>query len=173
MEILASIKGKTRLVSVTYRTKESGELSRYTFLLGANYANAVRRDIAILRKRLARAEANSLRATALSELLASLTKTREVGAGNNPAYTQKETWERTEVPFVRKHKENGSLQLTGFRLKKVTIEKGVFPPDTRRELTKAKDEERKTLKTGRFRPFCITPENMEGVRAEGKEIIFG
>ena len=106
-EIAAAQAKGSRFASLTYRAKGTGELARFTVLLGADLEKAYRRDLAIIRKRISR-NTDPLRGQALAEIECSLAESLKVGIGNNSRYTKKETYVQV-VPGIKVAKETGEL----------------------------------------------------------------
>ena len=156
-----------RFVSLLYRAKESGELARHTILLNVNRTNALKRDLAVLKRKQGRF-ADPIKNLACDELIASITET--LTTGSNSQYTKKGYYEG---------QGNGNVQVSvqdvcyvrGYTLGKEVLEKGTYKTVKSAPKTIAKNELRRELKNTRCREFRITPENFLVARAEGKAIM--
>ncbi len=162
-----------KFASVTYTSKETGEVARHTLLLGCKYGNLLKASRKVIaRKR----PANEMGKKAKENVLASLDKSIEANANGtvSDAYTCKGVYESIEgtAGAVKAHVEDGVFHLQGVTVSKVVLVPGVHKPDTRRPLTKAQDDLKKGLPISKFRQFRLSPENMMNVRMGGRDIIF-
>ena len=169
-EIAKSEIAGSRFVSLTYKAKGTGEVARFTVLLGASLEKIYRRDLSVLRKRLSRLPSTeALRLQALTELVNSYSDSVTNGIGNNAKYT-KQGYYMQVFPGLKFAPETGNLYVSGFRIAKKVIQPGVYKSVNSKPLTIAKDEERKSLKMNKFREFVIAPETLQVFRANGREI---
>lgn len=174
--LIAQLSGVSgvKFVSFTYTSKGTGETSRYVFNIGASFTRAYEKDAEFVRGRL-----ESLRKTpgvdpveikATEEVLASLEKSLEVGVGNNPNYTAKDTYIQTNIPGVKIHKGTSALHVNGFLVSKTVLEKGVYKVVNSRPKTIFKNKLRKMLRTGKIRQFRLP--NVGSARINGDTIEF-
>lgn len=148
---LSETKG-CRLVYLTYRSKETGELAEYLIALGVSLEKAYRRDERILR--LIRT-ANPLEKQAKQELLDSWRDSIKLGIGNNPRYTCQGVYNHL-FPGCKYHAENKDVFIYGFLIRKKVLEPGVYKIVRSKPLTIVKNAFRKRMKTNRFRQFDIS-----------------
>jgi hypothetical protein len=154
-----------RFASLLYRSKESGELARYTILLNAKYDRCLRADVAKLEAMLP--TLTGLDKQAAEELLASKLASLN---GTQTGYTRAGTCEAQgngNVQVSTKH----VVYIRGFRVSKETIEEGTFKMVKSAAKTIAKNKIRKQLKSDRCRDWIVSPENFRLARHEGKTII--
>lgn len=154
-----------RFASLLYRSKESGELARYTILLNAKYDRCLRADVAKLEAMLPTLEGVDKQAAEelLKSKLASLN-------GTQTGYTRAGTCES---------QGNGNVQVStkrvvyirGFRVSKDVLEAGTYKKVNSAAKTIAKNKIRKQLKSDRCRDWIVSPENFRLARHEGKTII--
>jgi hypothetical protein len=156
-----------QFISLTYKSKESGEVARHTIAVGVNLERAYRRDKSILHNILRKAE--GLKAQAASELLQSVAESLKVGIGNNPTYTCAGVFAPV-VPGIKLHKETGQLYVYGYTVGKKVLQPGTYKTVNSKPLTIEKNRIRKVLKNGRFRQFAIDVENLQEVRANNKTL---
>jgi hypothetical protein len=151
IEKLKEITGVS-FVSVTY-VNQQNEKHQTLFNVGVDYERAKQKDIEYLKK-LDVSDLNSpidveLLEEARVELLNSFqvpSKNRSEGIKN--AYTHLSSG-------LKIHNEKGTLFVYGMKVKKTVLEEGDKKEDTRKPLTKAKDEIRKHLKTSQYRQYEI------------------
>jgi hypothetical protein len=158
---LAKVHG-CKFVHLTYRSKETGELSKYLLGLGVNLDRAYRRDELVLR--LIRPQ-NMLEEQAKQELLDSIRDSIRLGIGNNPRYTCQGVYGPL-FPGCKYHLENKDVFLYGFLIRKEVIEPGVYKDVRSRPLTLVKNAFRKRMKINRIRQFDIS--YVERIAFQGK-----
>lgn len=152
--LLGAGKG-AKFASVTYRTKESHELAKYSIILGASTEVLYQKDIAQLDELYPTLEAD-LDKLACKAIRDSREESLTLGIGNNTKYTCADTYVDAEgIPGVRIHKETGTLYVTGLVEHKTVIEAGVYKHVNSKPLTIAKRKIEKTLPSGRFRLLII------------------
>lgn len=188
IEALKSNGGVT-FVGFKYRDKD-GELTSRLLNIGVGYKNALLKDVAMLSEL---RHDNELKETARIELLKSAimslrkmeVETAEMEQAvsvNNLVFTAKEigTHEKRSdaqldayieiVEGLKYHPTEQKLYVSGMSVKKTIIE-AVEKADTRKPLTKAKDEMRKAMKSTKVRNMLI--ESIEGGFAiKGKYLYF-
>jgi len=158
-------------VGVTYRAKESGELSRYTIAVGVQYLNLVRKSLAEAR---AVAAENNLRGSierkAKADVLRSLRNTLENAkhGEQNDAYTKKGMY--AEVASGVNVFDDGTFELKGIVVSRKVLEVGVHKQVKSRPLTIAKDAIRKQLSLAKWRTLCLDAGALESLRASHKEV---
>ena len=167
--IIASIqdylKNGARFVSFLYKAKESGEISRFTVLLGINIDNAYSRDLKIIDKLPVQSEAEI---QAKNEIIASLKNSlanHAVGKSNDN-YKLKGLYEKIGKG-IKLNQDSGDLLIDAFIIKKEVIKEGEYKVVKSSLKTLAKKSLRKNLKSGKFRNFLLTPENIAGVKIAG------
>lgn len=154
-----------RIISLVYRSKETGELARHTLLLNVNRRNALARDLAVLVAKLPKL--TGVFHQACEELITSITET--LTTGQNSQYTKAGYYTA---------EGNGNLQTSikdvcyvrGYSIGKEVLEKGTYKMVKSSDKTIAKNTLRKGLKNTRIREFRITPDNFKVARAECRAI---
>lgn len=146
-----------------YRSKESGELSKYYVNLGVNTRNSYKSDIQTLNSIRPTLTGDAL--TACDELIKSFQTSLEKGIGNNPFYTLKDVLIPTLVQGVFVHKTTGEIYLHVSVNRKKVIEKGTYKVVNSSNKTIEKNKLRKTLRSGKIRTFIIG--NISDVRMKG------
>lgn len=151
IEKLKEITGVS-FVSVTY-VNQQNEKHQTLFNVGVDYDKAKQKDIEYLKK----LDVSSLNSSidvelleeARVELLSSFqTPSKNRSEGIKNAYTHLGAG-------LKVHNEKGTLFVYGMKVKKTVLEEGDKKEDTRKPLTKAKDEIRKHLKTSQYRQYEI------------------
>lgn len=152
--------GGARFVNLIYTTKETGEVGKYSLILGASTEELYRKDIVKLNRvcnLLAVIGALPHTRLAAEELLASRMKSLEVGIGNNPEYTNADTYMHLNgFPGVSMHKETGALYVRGLVQHKTVLQEGKprkVVNSSPKTIAKRKLE--KMLPSGRFRLFVL------------------
>ncbi len=134
-----------------------GKIADYVINIGASYEKAKLKDIETLQNldlvTMAQAgkfkSALTLLEQARTELVNAFIKPDENrSAGQINAYTQ-------IAPGLKVHNENGFLYIYGYKLSENVIRKGERKPTNSKDLTIAKDELRKLLRTNKFTQFSI------------------
>jgi hypothetical protein len=136
-------------VSLLYRTKGTGELSKYQILLNVSLTKAYRRDEKIISSI---KPSSFLEEQAQSEILESLRESLKVGIGNNSQYTCKGIFQHL-FNGCQYHPELETLYIYGFLSSKSIIEPGNYKVVNSKPLTVIKNEMRKKMKISRFRKF--------------------
>lgn len=163
IEELAKARG-CRFVSLTYRSKETKELSQYLISHKVNLARVYKRDEKVVR--LVRA-ANELEAKAKQEMLDSLRESLTVGIGHNSRYTCEGVY-NTLFEGCKYHLKDKIVHLYGFLLRKRVIEVGTYKEVKSRPLTIAKNNIRKRMKLSKFRQFILP--NISKISFDGKTL---
>lgn len=167
---IAAIKD-CRLASITYLTKKTKELARYTVILGFSYHNLVEKSITEL-DILIRENTETwdkITKEAAKEVMASLVKTMEAHAvgEQNEDYTKKDQY----IPFgagLNINTNDNTVQLFGLLQSKVTIEEGVYKEVKSAPLTIAKKKIQKMLPISKFREFALDISNVEKAKVNGE-----
>jgi hypothetical protein len=158
-------------VGVTYRAKESGELSRYTLAVGVQYLNLVKKSLAEARAVTPTDNAKaSLDRKAKADVLRSLRNTLENAkhGEQNDAYTKKGMY--AEVASGVNVFDDGTFELKGIVVSRKVLEVGVHKQVKSRPLTIAKDAIRKQLSLSKWRTLCLDSGALDSLRAGHKEI---
>lgn len=160
---------RPKFVAFEYQNKN--ERQAVIVLLGANLENVYSRDILALENAL-NFETDSLRIAVIREVIDSMRESLDKGIGNNSKYTNADTYEHIGAN-MKIHKETGELYVTGFVVRKTTLE--ILQPYDKKnssEKTLAKDNvKRKYTRMAKFRQYIIKPENMLKVSANGNRLI--
>ena len=148
---------------LVYRSKESGELSKYYVNLGVDTRKTYESDIETLKSVRPTLTGDSL--TGCDELIKSMETSLDKGIGNNPFYTLKDVLVPTLVKGVFVHKTTGEIYLHVSVNRKRVIEKGTYKTVNSSNKTIEKNKLRKTLRSGKIRTFIIG--NISDVRMKG------
>jgi Ni,Fe-hydrogenase maturation factor len=142
-------------VSIRNYTNQYGEVSNQTINLGESYEKAKLRDIELLEKLDITKAEYGFKSSVLMlekarvELIEAFIKPNENRSkGQTEAYTN-------ICKGIRVHNQTGLLYLYGYRINKTVLQSGTYPTKNSKELTIAKDELRKLLKTGKFVNFSL------------------
>lgn len=158
-------------VGVTYRAKESGELSRYTVLVGVQYLNLVTKSLTEARAVTPADNAKgSLDRKAKAQVLRSLRNTLENAkrGEQNDAYTKRGMYE--QVAAGVNVFSDGTFELKGIVVSRKVLEVGVHKQVKSRPLTIAKDAIRDQLSLAKWRTLCLDSGALDSLRAGHKEI---
>ena len=158
-------------VGVTYRAKESGELSRYTLAVGVQYLNLVRKSLAEARAVTAENNARgSIERKAKADVIRSLRNTLENAkrGEQNDAYTKKGMY--AEVAAGVNVFDDDTFELKGIVVSRKVLEVGVHKQVKSRPLTIAKDAIRKQLSLAKWRTLCLDSGALETLRASHEQI---
>lgn len=139
-------------VSVTY-VNQQNEKHQTLFNVGVSYEKAKLKDIEYLKK----LDVSNLNSSIDAELLEEA-RTELLKSFQNPSKNRSEGIKNAYTHLgagLKVHNEKGTLFVYGMKVKKVVLEEGDKKEDTRKPLTKAKDEIRKHLKTSKYRQYEI------------------
>ena len=169
---LAAIQG-CQFASLTYLTKKTKELARYTVEIGFSYHKAVERSVTEL-EILTRENAEvwtPLQKQAAAEVMASLVKTLEAHSRGeqNEDYTKKDQYIAIRNGLNVNTTDN-TIQLFGLLRSKVVIQKGEYKTVNSAPLVVEKNRIRKQLPVSDFREFALDVGNIGKVKANGETI---
>lgn len=148
---LKSITGVS-FVSVTYINQQE-EKHHTIFNVGVDYQKAKIKDIEFLKQLDVNTISSNIGVGILEEARLALLKSFQ-----NPSKTRSEGIVNAYTHLgngLKIHNESKKLFVYGMKVKKKVLVKGIEKEDTRRILTKAKDEIRKLLKSTQYRQFEI------------------
>lgn len=168
-EIFSQIDTRAQFITIHKYANNFGELSTHSLSWRISYSNAIEKSKTILQNYKPSVEdcigkpyTISHVEQALGELLESFRDTIEMGAGNNPRYTNANTYDKVvdkfgkPIPGVMVHKEQGVLHLTSvYRLQKIIHVPGVYPTVNSALKTLAKDDLRAKLPLRKFGQFKL------------------
>lgn len=164
VEKLKDIKGVS-FVSIIY-TNQHNEKQQTVFNVGVDYSSAKQKDLEYLQT-LNVSELNStLPIDVLEEAKQSL-----ISDFTKPPKQDKESTYISLEKGLKMHKETNEVYVFGMQIKKTVLEEGEYKEDTRKPLTRAKDEIRKQLRTTKYRQFKI--DRAEQFKVKGDTIVFG
>jgi hypothetical protein len=163
---LSNVQG-SRFASLTYRSKESGELARFNITLGFSYRNLVERSLSELEA--IRPSLSGIDAIAADELLVSFRKTL---SGTQDGYTKAGIYESTPIDGLKVNSNDNSLQLFGLERNRVVLVPGTHKVVNSAPKTIAKNALRKSLPVGKFKEFALDAGNIASARLEGDSIVF-
>lgn len=174
-EAIKSIKG-CQFASLTYLTKKTKELARYTVNLGFSYHNAVTKSVTELELLIAENTATWSEVTKLAaaEVMESLKKTIAAHAEGkqNEDYTKIGQYVSIGNGLNLNTVDN-TIQLFGLLHSKVVLAEGEpQKPVKSAPLTIEKNKLRKQLSIGKFREFALDEGNVCGVKVNGDTIEF-
>jgi len=154
--------------SIKNYTNSSNEVSNNLVNVGINYEKSKQQDIEFLRNLdVTKLDAKSNKITlekARVELILSFEKPNEaISEGQKNAYT-------TIFSGVKVHNETGKLYIYGYRVSKTVLIEGEYKTVKSSEMTIAKNELRKLLKTGKFTQFGIEVGNTLTAKGETIEL---
>lgn len=155
--------------SVKNYTNQEGEVSDYVFNIGVSYEKAKEKDIEFLNKldvttmQWQSAMVDIIKAK--EQLITSLeSPNKERSEGQKEAYTYINNG-------IKIHNVTGEVYVFGMKVSKKVKEAIDYGADTRKPLTKAKDELRKLMKSTKYRQFIFQSNGMI-IKASGEEITF-
>lgn len=175
MSLFKMLQGVTgvQFASLTYRTKATDELARYTLLLGASVENAYAGDLQKVEDALPTLT-DSLDVQAATEIINSLRQSLDKGIGNNDAYTLQGVYASTGIPGVFINTNDNALHLRNvFVQSKVVLQEGKPRKAVNsKPLTIAKDKLKKMLglRSNKLRQFAL--DNITKAKVNGDTIIF-
>jgi len=169
VSLIASLGGiqGCKFASLTYTSKESGEVARHNVLLGFNYRTSVEKSL--LELEIQRPSLTGIDAIAADELLTSFKKTLD---GTQDGYTKGHVYADTAIKGLKVNTNDDSLQLFGLVQSKVVLVPGVHKIVKSAEKTIAKDKLRKALAVGKFREYALDNGAIHGARMNGETIEF-
>lgn len=168
LQLLATIKG-ARFANFTYTSKGTGEVARYTVNLAVDFGKLYEDDKATLKA--LKGSLVGIELQAATELLDSIEKSLKVGIGNNPNYTNADTY--TSVPNisgVKVHNETGELHIMALVEQKEVLVQGVYKTVNSRPLTLAKRAIEKNLRRSKIRQFVLP--NLSRAALQGEVVTF-
>lgn len=167
--LVKSAKGISRAV-VTYRSKGTGEVARYSILFGNSIEAIYRLDLVFLNRLLLDSTLDTVTRLAISEIIATREKSLAVGIGNNPNYTCKDVYVSI-APGIKLHAESGKVYLDGACIEKVQISPPIKPyPKAVSEKAQKKAIVSKMIPSGAWRTFAV--DNVQSVASvEGTFLI--
>jgi len=155
--------------SVKNYVNDEGEKSNYLINIGVNYQTAKQKDIKFLTELdITTREWNCPKIDILkaqTELLNGLI---------NPSQTRSQAQKDAYIHIneaLKVHTETLELFVFGSKVKKTIVEAVDYGADTRKPLTKAKDELRKLMKSTQYRQFKFKLNGMS-MRTNGEELQF-
>jgi hypothetical protein len=173
-ESIKGIKG-CQFASLTYLTKKTKELARYTVNLGFSYHNAVTKSVTELEIIMAEmVDQTALPYLAAVEVMESLKKTLTAHAEGkqNEDYTKIGQYISIGNGLNLNTVDN-TIQLFGLLHSKVVLAEGEKQkPVKSAPLTIEKNKLRKKLSIGKFREFALDEGNVCGVKVNGDTIEF-
>lgn len=175
MSLFAMLQGVTgvQFASLTYRTKATDELARYTLLLGASLENAYSNDIAKVEAALPTLT-DPLDIQAAHDIITRLKKSLDAGIGNNDDYTLQGVYAPTGIAGVYINTNDNALHLKNvFVQSKVVLQEGKpHKAVNSKPLTIAKDKLKRMLglRSNKIRQFAL--DNITKAKVNGDTITF-
>ena len=155
-------------VSVRNYTNKNDETANYLFNLGVNYEKAIQDDIKFLQ---------NLDVTTLTDVKSSVADLAIAKAqliesfispNENRSNGQKNAYTPIGLKGLKVHNESGLLYVWGFLQNKTVTVKGTYKEVKSSNITIAKNELKKLLKSGKFRMFSIAIGNT--IKASGETL---
>jgi hypothetical protein len=155
--------------SVKGYVNDEGEKADYLINIGVNYQTAKQKDIKFLTELdITTMEWNCPKIDILkaqTELLNSL-----INPSQARSQAQKDAYIHINEA-LKLHADTLELYVFGSKVKKTIVEAVEYGEDTRKPLTKAKDELRKLMKSTKYRQFKFKLNGMS-MRTNGEELVF-
>lgn len=151
-------------VSIRNYTNKKGEVSNNLINVGANYEKAKQKDIEFL-ENLNFADYEFKSDLSLLEEARQILIAAFINPDENRSKGQINAFTHI-VKGVKVKNETGVLYVYGYREKKEVLVNGEYEADTRKPITKAKDELRKLLRTGKFTQYVLEVGNT--IKANGE-----
>lgn len=159
-----------QFASLTYKSKGTGEIARYTLNLNFSYTQLVEKSITELEILMAEnSDWNDLQKQAANEVMASLLKTREAHAKGeqNTDYTKRGQYIHIGNGINMNTTDN-SIQLFGRKINKVVIQPSQYKKVNSKPLTIEKEKIRKMLPVGQFKEFSLDAGQVEQMKVNGE-----
>lgn len=154
-------------VSIVYKNKED-EIQKTLINVGVSYENAKLKDIEYLKELDVKTIKSSQNVSTLEQARVAL-----LGALISPSKSRSEGQKNAYTYLnngLKVHNETGKLYVVGMKVKKEVLVQGDYKADTRRPLTIAKDDIRKTMKSTQYRNYDLS--NMGKVTIKGDTLFF-
>jgi hypothetical protein len=164
VEKLKNIKGVS-FVSIIY-TNQQNEKQQTIFNVGVDYSKAKQKDLEYLQTLNVEELNSTLPIDILEEAKQSL-----INDFTKPYKAEKESPFISLEKGLKMHRETNEVYVFGMQIKKTVLEEGEYKEDTRKPLTRAKDEIRKQLRSTKYRQFKI--DRAEQFKVKGDTIVFG
>ena len=166
IEKLQDITGVS-FVSIVYNN-EQNEKQHTIFNVGVDYDKAKQKDLEYLKNIDISTLDSSISADILTEATQSLINDFEKTISKEKVKTNNFIHISNGLKF---HTEKHELYVYGMQIKKTVLSEGEYKEDTRKPLTRAKDEIRKHLRTSKYRQYKI--ERAEQFKVKGDTLVFG
>ena len=167
---LSLLRPSSTFLTLHQYRNEYDEVSDYSIVFHISYHNALKKSLMILDQF---TPSTALEIVAKAELMdgyqKSLTKTETISIEEiDDAYDRFFDTDGNYIKGCKLHRSSNTLHLYGLVNSKKIIEAGFYPnkSDTRRSLTKAKDQLRKMCPVNKFRQFRITPQQVDHISVE-------
>jgi hypothetical protein len=167
---LSLLRPSSTFLTLHQYCNEYDEVSDYNIVFHISYHNALKKSLSILDQFI---PSTPLEIVAKEELMdgyqKSLTKTQTIPIEEiDDAYDRFFDADGSYIKGVKLHRSTNTLHLYGLVNSKRVIAKGNYPvkADTRRSLTKTKDQLRKLCPVNNFRQFKITPQQVDHISVE-------
>jgi hypothetical protein len=159
--------------SFTYKSKKSGEVARYTVILGGNYINLLEKSILELELLISENKFVGIELEAANKKLASLNKSlvAHKNGTQNEDYTKKGQYTSLGNGVNVNTKDN-TLQVFGVKLTKKVLVEGVHKIVNSRPLTIATKKVEKMLPISNFREYAFDMGNIQMVKVDGQTVVF-
>lgn len=170
VDALREINWKGQFVGVTYRSKKTKELARYTLRIGESYKSILEKSL--LELQTMKTPENPLELEAFQAVKKSLEKSLAAMAEGKQSedYTKRGMYQKIEGTPLQVSIEDGTFELSGMVVKKVVLEPGEYKEVNSKPLTIAKNRIEKMLPKSKYRTFALDKEAFESARICGEEI---
>lgn len=168
-EVFSTIDTKSMFITIHDYQNNHGEIATHSLCWHINYEKAIEKSCNVLENFIPTVDfcigkpytVEDLK-LAQSELLKSFYDTLVLGEGNNPRYTNANTYDKVFgadgqiIPGIKIHKENFQLHLTSvYRIAKVVTQIGQYPVTNRNRKTIAKSDLRKLCPVTKWGQFVL------------------
>lgn len=173
LQVITTIKGATAksitgvsFVSIRNYTNTSGETSNNLINVGMSYTNAKKKDIETLetlnvKEHSFKSTPENIEAARVALIAAFIAPDKARSEGQKDAYT-------VISEGIKVHNETGQIYIYGYREKKEVLKAGEYKVVNSSDLTIAKNELRKLLRTGKFTQYALEMGNE--IRANGNTL---
>lgn len=173
LQVIKTIKGATEksitgvsFVSIRNYTNTSGETSNNLINVGIRYDNAKKKDIETLEnlnvsEHSFKSAPENIEQARVALIASFLAPDKARSEGQKDAYTH-------IVDGVKVHNETGQIYIFGYREHKEVLKAGEYKTVNSSDLTIAKNELRKLLRTGKFTQYALEMGNE--IRANGETL---
>jgi hypothetical protein len=165
---LSKLRPSSTFMSLLGYRNAFSEVADYSLVFHISYRNALQRSLIALEQVIPDTDYDRIAKQELqTSYQASLDKLEEFPMEElQDHYTHFKDDNGQYIRGVKLHTATHTLHLYGLISQKRVLTPGIYPPDTRRPLTKAKDKMRQLCPVNRFRQFKVTPDQVDKISVE-------